>query len=110
MNVQVYFIEGDGVGPEIWSAARPVLNAAVAKSYNDGRKIEWVELLAGEKAKQETGEYLPTQTLTRLQQAAFAMKGPLTTPVGAGFRSLNVTMRQTLDLYACIRPVRYYQG
>jgi len=110
MNVQVCFIEGDGVGPEIWSAARPVLNAAVAKSYNDGRKIDWVELLAGEKAKQEVGEYLPTQTLTRLQQAAFAMKGPLTTPVGAGFRSLNVTMRQTLDLYACIRPVRYYQG
>ncbi len=110
MNPRVFFIEGDGVGPEIWAAARPVMQAAVAAAYKDGRSIDWVELLAGEKAMQEKGEYLPVETLTRLQKASFAMKGPLTTPVGAGFRSLNVTMRQSLDLYACIRPVRYYQG
>ncbi|GAU07657.1 NADP-dependent isocitrate dehydrogenase [Desulfoplanes formicivorans] len=110
MQNRVYYIEGDGVGPEIWSAARPIINAAVEKSYADGRTIEWVELLAGEKAMQEQGEYLPEATLTALGQARFAMKGPLTTPVGSGFRSLNVTMRQSLDLYACIRPVRYFQG
>jgi isocitrate dehydrogenase len=110
MNNKVYYIEGDGVGPEIWSAARPIIDAAVEQTYGDGRAIQWVELLAGEKAMQEQGSYLPQATLTALGQARFAMKGPLTTPVGAGFRSLNVTMRQSLDLYACIRPVRYFQG
>ncbi len=110
MKNRVSFIEGDGVGPEIWAAARPIIDAAVSKAYDDGRTLEWVELLAGEKAMQEKGEYLPQETLTALGEASFAMKGPLTTPVGSGFRSLNVTMRQSLDLYACIRPVRYFQG
>jgi isocitrate dehydrogenase len=110
MKNRVFFIEGDGVGPEIWAAARPIIDAAVQTCYADGRSIEWVELLAGEKALRETGEYLPQETMTALKKAVFAMKGPLTTPVGSGFRSLNVTMRQGLDLYACIRPVRYFQG
>ncbi len=106
----VYWIEGDGIGPEIWYAARPVLKQAVQKAYGETRILEWVELLAGEKAYKECGEYLPRQTMKTLQHASFAMKGPLTTPIGSGFRSLNVTLRQGLDLYACIRPVRYFQG
>ncbi|UIJ39226.1 NADP-dependent isocitrate dehydrogenase [Desulfobaculum bizertense] len=110
MDTQVFFIEGDGIGPEVWSAARPVLDAAVAASYGETRRLNWVELLAGEKAFAETGEYLPQETLETLRGARLAMKGPLTTPVGKGFRSLNVTMRRTLDLYACIRPVRYIEG
>jgi len=110
MKRTIYFIEGDGIGPEVWAAGRPVLDAAVAKAYAGERSLEWVELLAGEKAFAETGEYLPQSTLDTLAGAELAMKGPLTTPVGKGFRSLNVTMRQTLDLYACIRPIRYYEG
>ncbi|BBD08111.1 NADP-dependent isocitrate dehydrogenase [Desulfovibrio ferrophilus] len=110
MNRTIYFIEGDGIGAEVWAAGRPVLDAAVAKAYKGERSLEWVELLAGEKAFKETGEYLPQVTLETLAKAELAMKGPLTTPVGKGFRSLNVTMRQTLDLYACIRPIRYYEG
>jgi isocitrate dehydrogenase len=110
MATRVYFIEGDGIGPEVWAAGRPVLDAAVVNAYGGGRKIEWVELLAGGKAGRETGEYLPEETLSALKNAELAMKGPLETPVGGGFRSLNVTLRQTLDLYACIRPVRYFQG
>ena len=110
MNQTVYFIEGDGIGPEIWAAARPVLDAAVAKACGGSRKIEWKEILAGEKALRETGEYLPQATIDTLRQAEFAIKGPLTTPVGGGFRSLNVALRQILDLYACIRPIRYYPG
>ncbi|QJT09283.1 NADP-dependent isocitrate dehydrogenase [Oceanidesulfovibrio marinus] len=110
MNPTVYYIEGDGIGPEVWKAARPVIDAAVEKTYGDGRRLEWNELLAGEKAYEATGSYLPEETLETLKTATLAMKGPLTTPVGKGFRSLNVTMRQTLDLYACIRPVRYFQG
>ncbi|SKA73709.1 NADP-dependent isocitrate dehydrogenase [Desulfobaculum bizertense] len=110
MDTQVFFIEGDGIGPEVWAAARPVLDAAVAASYGETRRLNWVELLAGEKAFAETGEYLPQETLETLRGARLAMKGPLTTPVGKGFRSLNVTMRRTLDLYACIRPVRYIEG
>jgi isocitrate dehydrogenase len=106
----VYFIEGDGIGKEVWEAARPVLNAAIEKAYGKERSLEFKELLAGEKAFKETGEYLPQDTITALQSAELAMKGPLMTPVGKGFRSLNVTLRQTLDLYACIRPIRYYEG
>ncbi|WP_083804016.1 NADP-dependent isocitrate dehydrogenase [Desulfonatronospira thiodismutans] len=105
-----YFIEGDGIGPEVWQATRPVLDKALDKAYSGQHSLEWVELLAGEKAYKETGEYLPARTLDTLREAELAIKGPLATPVGGGFRSLNVTLRQVLDLYACIRPVRYFQG
>lgn len=108
MEKTVYFIEGDGVGKEIWQAARPVLDTAVKKTQ-EGR-LKWQELLAGKKAYAECGEYLPQATLTALQNAELAMKGPLETPVGGGIRSLNVTIRQSLDLYACIRPIRYFSG
>ena len=110
MNRVVYYIEGDGIGPEIWAAARPVLEAAVEKASSGSVKIEWREILAGEKALKETGEYLPQSTIDTLREAEVAIKGPLTTPVGGGFRSLNVALRQILDLYACIRPIRYYPG
>ncbi|MFP3983654.1 MAG: isocitrate dehydrogenase (NADP(+)) [Desulfurivibrionaceae bacterium] len=106
----VPFIEGDGIGPDIWAATRNVLDAAVEKSYSGTRKIEWLEVLAGEKAKDKTGEWLPQATLDNISEYVVAIKGPLTTPVGEGIRSLNVTLRQVLDLYACVRPVRYYQG
>lgn len=105
---RVYWIEGDGIGPEIWRAARPVIDAALAKESD--MRIEWVELLAGEKATAETGSPLPEETMNALRTADFAMKGPLGTPVGTGIRSLNVALRQTLDLYACIRPVRHFEG
>ena len=104
------YIEGDGIGKEIWPAARSVIDSAVKKSYGDERSIAWHELLAGEKAYQLTGEYLPDKTLENIKTLKVAIKGPLTTPVGGGIRSLNVTLRQTLDLYACVRPVRYYYG
>jgi isocitrate dehydrogenase len=104
------FIEGDGVGPDIWAAARTVMDAAVQKAFAGQKKIHWVELLAGEKANRETGEWLPEKTIEMLRQCVVAIKGPLTTPVGGGIRSLNVTLRQVLDLYACIRPVRYFSG
>lgn len=110
MRKTVYYIEGDGIGAEIWQAARPILDKAVELSYGTERTLEWRELLAGEKAFAATGNYLPQETLDALAGAELAMKGPLGTPVGKGFRSLNVTMRQTLDLYACIRPVRYFEG
>jgi len=110
MQHRVYFIEGDGIGAEIWQAARPVLDAALAKAYGGGHSIDWQELLAGEKALREAGELLPEATLSALKSASLAIKGPLDTPVGKGFRSLNVTLRQALDLYACIRPVRYFPG
>lgn len=106
----VYFIEGDGIGPEVWGAARPVIDAALDKSYSGTKKIEWSELLAGEKAYEATGEYLPKATLDTLAKAELAIKGPLQTPVGKGIRSLNVTLRQVFDLYACIRPIRYFEG
>ena len=106
----VLFIEGDGTGPDIWRATRPVLDAAVAKAYGGQRQILWQEVLAGEKAFKQTRSYLPVESLTALRQYRVALKGPLTTPIGGGFRSLNVTLRQVLDLYACIRPVRYYAG
>ena len=106
----ILYIEGDGTGPDIWRASQPVLDAAVAKAYGDGRRIHWQEVLAGEKAFKMSRSYLPVETLTALREYRVALKGPLTTPIGGGFRSLNVTMRQVLDLYACIRPVRYYAG
>lgn len=104
------YISGDGIGPEIWQAAQPVIDAAVKQAYGPKRRIQWQEVLAGEKAFRQTGEWLPQSTLTTIQEAKIALKGPLTTPVGKGFRSLNVTLRQTLDLYACVRPVRYFAG
>ncbi len=110
MKKTVYFIEGDGIGPEVFKAGRPVIDAAIAKAYDGEHSLVWEELLAGEKAFKETGNYLPQETLDTLKTAELAFKGPLATPVSGGFRSLNVTMRQTLDLFACIRPVRYFQG
>ena len=109
-NPIILFIEGDGTGPDIWAATRPVLDAAVAKAYSKQRQIVWQEALAGEKAFKQTRSYLPVESLTALREFRVALKGPLTTPIGGGFRSLNVTLRQVLDLYACIRPVRYYTG
>ncbi|RQD65501.1 MAG: NADP-dependent isocitrate dehydrogenase [Desulfonatronovibrio sp. MSAO_Bac4] len=110
MQKTVYFIEGDGIGPEVWNAARPVLDKALEKAYSGEHGIEWKELPAGEKSFKDNGEYLPQSTIDTLAKASLAMKGPLATPVSGGFRSLNVTLRQVLDLYACIRPVRYFQG
>ena len=110
MRKTVYWMEGDGIGPEIWRATRPVLDAAVRRAYGDGRGLDWVELAAGEKAMTATGNPLPQETLDALSKADVAIKGPLGTPVGGGFRSLNVTLRQTFDLYACIRPVRWFKG
>src|SRR5690606_25576874 len=104
------FIEGDGTGPDIWRATRRVLDAAVEKAYDGQRRIEWMEIYAGEKAYRVTGEWLPDETLDALRAFRVGIKGPLTTPVGGGIRSLNVTLRQVLDLYACIRPVRYIPG
>ena len=104
------FIEGDGTGPDIWAAARPVFEAAVLRTYSGERKIHWFELLAGERAAKETGAPLPRETIELIRKSVVAIKGPLTTPVGTGFRSLNVALRQLLDLYACIRPVRYISG
>lgn len=106
------FIEGDGTGPDIWRAAQPVLDAAVAKAYGGRRRIVWVELYAGEKANQVYGEpiWLPQETLEFIREYLVAIKGPLTTPVGGGIRSINVALRQELDLYACVRPVRWFQG
>jgi len=101
------FIEGDGIGPDIWHATQIVLDAAVAAAYANGRRIVWLEILAGEKAHQQTGEWLPAETLDQIKAHVVAIKGPMTTPVGKGIRSLNVAIRQHLDLYACVRPVRY---
>ena len=104
------FIEGDGTGPDIWRAARRVFDGAVEKVSRGKRRIEWVETLAGEKAFKQTGSWLPEATLETIRRHRVAIKGPLTTPVGGGIRSLNVALRQLLDLYACIRPVRYFEG
>ena len=106
----VPFIEGDGIGPDIWAATRHVVDAAVAKSFNGARGIAWMEVYAGEKANEVAGEWLPQETLDALTEFKVAIKGPLTTPVGGGIRSLNVTLRQVLDLYSCIRPVRWIPG
>ena len=114
LNVPNYpiipFIEGDGIGVDIWAAASRVIDAAVEKAYNGERKIVWKEILAGEKAFEQTGEWLPEATLDAIREHLIAIKGPLTTPVGGGIRSLNVALRQKLDLYACVRPVRWFTG
>jgi isocitrate dehydrogenase len=102
------FIEGDGTGPDIWRAARRVFDAAVQQVSKGRRKVAWLEVLAGEKAHRGTGEWLPQATLEAIREHRIAIKGPLTTPVGGGIRSLNVALRQLLDLYACVRPVRYF--
>jgi isocitrate dehydrogenase len=104
------FIEGDGTGRDIWKASRQVFDAAVAKSYRGKRKIEWLEIFAGEKAFKQFNNWLPEETVEAIRDFRVAIKGPLTTPVGGGIRSLNVTLRQVLDLYACVRPVRYFEG
>ncbi|MAX24654.1 MAG: isocitrate dehydrogenase (NADP(+)) [Phycisphaeraceae bacterium] len=114
LNVPAYpiipFIEGDGTGPDIWAAAKTVLDAAVEKAYNGDRKIQWEEVLAGEKAFNATGSWLPDATLDAFKKYLVGIKGPLTTPVGGGIRSLNVALRQILDLYVCLRPVVYFNG
>jgi isocitrate dehydrogenase len=104
------FIEGDGIGPDIWKATRIVLDAAVDKAYDGRRQIAWEEVLAGEKAHNATGEWLPRATIDTIRKYHVAIKGPLTTPVGGGIRSVNVQLRQVLDLYACVRPVRHIEG
>ena len=104
------FIEGDGIGPDIWRATRHVLDSAVDKAYGGSKSIAWMEIYAGEKAKENYDEWLPQETVEAIRDFRGAIKGPLTTPVGGGFRSLNVTLRQVLDLYACVRPVRYFAG
>ena len=109
-NPIIPFIEGDGIGPDVWKASKNVLDAAVALTYGDKRKIEWKEILAGEKAFNKTGEWLPAETLAIAREYLVSIKGPLTTPVGGGIRSLNVAMRQELDLYVCLRPVKWYKG
>lgn len=109
-KITIPYIAGDGIGPEIWAASQPVIDATVKKAYQGDKKIHWQKLLAGEEAFQLTGSWLPEETMTTIQKAKIALKGPLTTPVGGGFRSLNVTLRQELDLFACVRPVRYFEG
>jgi isocitrate dehydrogenase len=104
------FIEGDGTGPDIWAASVRVFDAAVEKAYGGDRRIEWTEVLAGQKANDEVGEWLPEATIESFREHLIGIKGPLTTPVGEGFRSLNVAIRQILDLYVCLRPVRWYSG
>mgnify|MGYP002624173695 CR=1 FL=1 len=109
-NPIIPFIEGDGIGPDIWAASVRVFDAAVKKAYGGKRKIEWLEVLAGQKAFDSTGQWLPQETLDAVDKYLIAIKGPLTTPVGGGIRSLNVALRQKLDLYACVRPVQYFSG
>jgi isocitrate dehydrogenase len=106
----VPYIEGDGTGPDIWKASVRIFDAAVAKVYGGKRRLAWFEIYAGEKAKDAYGEWLPADTIEAVRAYKIAIKGPLTTPVGGGIRSLNVTLRQVLDLYACVRPVRYFSG
>ncbi len=109
-NPNIGFIAGDGTGPDIWAASQPVFDAAVRKAYAGKREIHWFALLAGEKALEITGESLPEETIRLIRKGVVSIKGPLTTPVGRGMRSLNVRLRQIFDLYACIRPVRYFEG
>ncbi|MFD1672252.1 NADP-dependent isocitrate dehydrogenase [Agrilactobacillus yilanensis] len=104
------YIVGDGIGPEIWAAAQPVFDAAITKAYGQKRGVEWQEVLAGEKAYDQTGEWLPEATVKALEKALIGIKGPLTTPIGKGHRSINVTLRQKFDLYACVRPIHYFVG
>ena len=107
---QIPFIEGDGIGPDIWRATRMVIDSAVQKAYGGRKKISWLEVLAGEKGFEKTGNWLPDDTLETIQNHAVAIKGPMTTPVGKGIRSINVAIRQKLDLYACVRPVQYIES
>ena len=109
-NPIIPFIEGDGIGPDIWAAAQKVIDAAVEKAYGGDRKIEWKEVYAGQKAMDKYEEWLPEATLDAIREYLVSIKGPLTTPVGGGIRSLNVALRQQLDLFACVRPVRWYEG
>lgn len=109
-NPVIPYIEGDGIGADIWAAASKVIDAAVEKAYNGEKKIDWLEVYAGQKAFDKTGEWLPKDTLDKIEEYLIAIKGPLTTPIGGGFRSLNVALRQELDLFACLRPVRHYTG
>jgi len=109
-NPIIPFIEGDGTGPDIWAASVRVFDAAIEKAYGGERKVAWMEVFAGEKAFKNYGDWLPQETVDAFQEFRVSIKGPLTTPVGGGIRSLNVTLRQVLDLYACIRPVRYFEG
>tara|TARA_B110000438_G_C15788958_1_gene639740 strand:- start:16 stop:1242 length:1227 start_codon:yes stop_codon:yes gene_type:complete len=109
-NPIIPFIEGDGIGSDIWSASVRVFDSAIEKAYGGNKKIEWLEVLAGEKAHKATGEWLPQETLDLILEHHVAIKGPLTTPIGGGIRSLNVALRQKLDLYACVRPVRWFEG
>ncbi len=106
----IHYIQGDGTGPDIWKASKIVFDAAVEKAYNGKRKIEWKKLYAGEESFNINGEWLPNETLDKIKEYLVAIKGPLTTPVGGGIRSLNVALRQKLDLYTCLRPVRHYKG
>ncbi|MBV6479821.1 MAG: Isocitrate dehydrogenase [NADP] [Ignavibacteria bacterium] len=109
-NPVIPFIEGDGIGPEIWKTSRYVLDSAVEKAYSGKRKISWYEILAGEKAFKKTGDWLPNETVSSFEKYKVGIKGPLTTPIGKGIRSINVALRQRLDLYVCLRPVKYYGG
>ena len=109
-NPVIPFIEGDGIGPDVWRATEQILDAAVKKAYGGNREIQWLEVYAGEKANELTGSWLPDETLARCREYLVAIKGPLTTPIGGGIRSLNVALRQILDLYVCLRPVRWFEG
>src|SRR5437762_11654333 len=109
-NPIVPFVEGDGTGPDIWRASVRVFDAAIEGAYGGERKIEWMEVFAGEKSFKQFNDWLPQETIDAMQEFRVSIKGPLSTPVGGGIRSLNVTLRQVLDLYACIRPVRYFEG
>jgi isocitrate dehydrogenase len=109
-NPIIPFVEGDGTGPDIWRTSVRVFDAAVEKAFNGERRVAWMEVFAGEKAHTQHGDWLPQETIDAMQEFRVSIKGPLTTPVGGGIRSLNVTLRQVLDLYACIRPVRYFEG
>jgi isocitrate dehydrogenase len=109
-NPVIPFIEGDGIGKDIWNAAQSVIDKAVEKSYDGKRRILWKEVLAGEKSFNTNGSWLPEETMNAFREYLIGIKGPLTTPVGGGIRSLNVALRQDLDLYVCLRPVRWFQG
>ena len=109
-NPTIPFIVGDGIGPDIWNASVRVFDAAIEKAYHGHKKIEWKEVLAGEKAFNETGSWMPEETMQAFKDYLVAIKGPLTTPVGGGIRSLNVALRQELDLFVCLRPIKYFEG
>ncbi|MGH2575319.1 MAG: isocitrate/isopropylmalate family dehydrogenase, partial [Ignavibacteria bacterium] len=109
-NPVVPFIEGDGIGPDVWRAAKYVMDSAIDKAYNGKRKIQWMEVYAGDKALEKFNTHLPQKTINAFKEYLVGIKGPLTTPIGGGIRSLNVALRQKLDLYVCLRPVKYYEG